>query len=215
MSPGSVRQDVLTSTDGCGPEGTRRHRIAACDLKVRGMGYKDGAEDLRAFRRACEMRKATPLPSLLLRNALAGARAVSDPAGNSKLAASTCEGRRAGRRDPGRSGGGTTRSNTWRSGAPTAARQTLMDRTGGYLHGDDSPHMASHLCFRLIGIGALDRGYARLSARVHLAHHQAHRTNHLVGTRLCHSRSRARYAAATNSTVPSGSSEPGRSPGVA
>ena len=27
------------------------------------MGYKDGAEDLRAFRRACESRKVTPVPS--------------------------------------------------------------------------------------------------------------------------------------------------------
>ena len=30
--------------------------IPACELEVRGMGYKDGAEDLRAFRRACESR---------------------------------------------------------------------------------------------------------------------------------------------------------------
>ena len=73
--------------------------IPACDLEVRGMGFKDGAEDLRAFRRACETRKVTPLPSLLLRAALAEARAVSDPAGNSKLSKGTEGGRRLRAKD--------------------------------------------------------------------------------------------------------------------
>ncbi len=73
--------------------------IPACDLEVRGMGFKDGAEDLRAFRRACETRKVTPLPSLLLRAALTEARAVSDPAGNSKLAKNAEGGRRLRAKD--------------------------------------------------------------------------------------------------------------------
>ncbi len=73
--------------------------IPACELEVRGMGYKDGAEDLRAFRRACESRKVTPVPSLLLRSALAEARAVSDPAGNSKLAKNADGGRRLRAKD--------------------------------------------------------------------------------------------------------------------
>ena len=73
--------------------------IPACELEVRGMGYKDGAEDLRAFRRACESRKVTPVPSLLLRSALAEARAVSDPAGNSKLSKGAEGGRRLRAKD--------------------------------------------------------------------------------------------------------------------
>ncbi len=73
--------------------------IPACELEVRGMGYKDGAEDLRAFRRACETRRVTPVPSLLLRAALAEARAVSDPAGNSKLAKNADGGRRLRAKD--------------------------------------------------------------------------------------------------------------------
>ena len=60
------------------------------------MGFKDGVEDLRAFRRSCEFRKVTPVRPLLLRSALAEARARSDPAGNSKLARSA-EGGRASR----------------------------------------------------------------------------------------------------------------------
>ena len=73
--------------------------IPACELEVRGMGYKDGAEDLRAFRRACESRKVTPVPSLLLRSALAEARAVTDPAGNSKLSKGVEGGRRLRAKD--------------------------------------------------------------------------------------------------------------------
>ena len=73
--------------------------IPACDLEVRGMGFKDGAEDLRAFRRACETRKVAPVPSLLLRAALAEARAVTDPAGNSKLAKNAEGGRRLRAKD--------------------------------------------------------------------------------------------------------------------
>ncbi len=73
--------------------------IPACELEVRGMGYKDGAEDLRAFRRACEGGKVTAVPSLLLRAALAEARAVSDPAGNSKLSKGAEGGRRLRAKD--------------------------------------------------------------------------------------------------------------------
>ena len=73
--------------------------IPACGQEVRGMGFKDGAEDLRAFRRACETRKVTPVQSLLLRSALAEARAVSDPAGNSKLAKNAEGGRRLRAKD--------------------------------------------------------------------------------------------------------------------
>lgn len=63
-------------------------------LEVRGMGYKDGAEDVRQFRRACAEGRVAPSPSLLLRSAMAEARTVSDPAGNAKL----CKGSEGGRR---------------------------------------------------------------------------------------------------------------------
>ena len=62
------------------------------------MGFKAGAEDLWAFRRACETRSVTPIRSLLLRSALAEARAVSGPAGDSKLSKGTEGGRRHGLR---------------------------------------------------------------------------------------------------------------------
>ena len=68
-------------------------------LDFRGMGFQDGAEDVRAFRRACAEGRATPAPSLLLRSAMAEARTVSDPAGNAKLAKATQGGRRSRARD--------------------------------------------------------------------------------------------------------------------
>ena len=60
-------------------------RVPPGILELRGMGYKDGSEDVRGFRRACAEGKVTPARSLLLRSAMASARTVSDPAGNSKM----------------------------------------------------------------------------------------------------------------------------------
>ena len=37
------------------------------------MGYRDGAEDVRQFRRACAEGKVAPSPSLLLRSAMSEA----------------------------------------------------------------------------------------------------------------------------------------------
>ena len=68
-------------------------------FEARGMGFKDGAEDVRAFRRACADGRATPVPSLLLRSAMAEARTVSDPAGNAKLSKGSQGGRRLRARD--------------------------------------------------------------------------------------------------------------------
>ena len=68
-------------------------------LEVRGQGFKDGAEDVRAFRRACAEGKVAPSPSLLLRSAMAEARTISDPAGNAKLSKNSQGGRRARARD--------------------------------------------------------------------------------------------------------------------
>ena len=61
---------------------------------VRGMGFKDGAEDVRLFRRACLTERVAPGRSLLLRAALSEARTVADPAGNEKLAKGVEGGRR-------------------------------------------------------------------------------------------------------------------------
>ena len=68
-------------------------------LELRGMGYKDGAQDVRSFRRACLEGKVTPLPSLLLASAISEARTLTDPAGNSKLAKGSEGGRRLRARD--------------------------------------------------------------------------------------------------------------------
>ena len=65
----------------------------------RGMGFQDGAADVRAFRRAVADGRVTPAPSLLLRSAMAEARTVSDPAGNAKLSKGTQGGRRLRARD--------------------------------------------------------------------------------------------------------------------
>ena len=73
--------------------------IPAAELDVRGMGFKDGGEDVRAFQRAMADRRVVPVPSLLLRSAMSEARTISDPAGNQKLAKSTQGGRRLRARD--------------------------------------------------------------------------------------------------------------------
>ena len=65
----------------------------------RGMGWKDGAEDVRSFRRAAlEGRLAFP-PCTLIRSSFAEARTLSDPAGNEKLAKRSEAGRRRNAKD--------------------------------------------------------------------------------------------------------------------
>ena len=73
--------------------------VPGADLDVRGMGFKDDGEDVRAFQRAMADGRVVPIPSLLLRSAMSEARTVSDPAGNSKLSKSTQGGRRKRARD--------------------------------------------------------------------------------------------------------------------
>ena len=68
-------------------------------LETRGMGFLDGAADVREFRRACLEGRVVPASSLLLRSAMAEARTVSDPAGNAKLSKGSQGGRRARARD--------------------------------------------------------------------------------------------------------------------
>ena len=68
-------------------------------LELRGQGFRDGAEDVRSFRRACLEGKVTPVQSVLLASAMAAARTVSDPSGNSKLSKGSEGGRRLRARD--------------------------------------------------------------------------------------------------------------------
>lgn len=52
----------------------------------RGQGYRDGAEDVRRFRRAAEELRIRTPESLMMRAAMGGAVVMTDPAGNSKIA---------------------------------------------------------------------------------------------------------------------------------
>ena len=76
-----------------------RAGVPPAALDIRGQGFKDGAEDVRAFRRACLEGRVVPGASLLMRSAMTEARVVIDPAGNSKLAKNSEGGRRVRARD--------------------------------------------------------------------------------------------------------------------
>ena len=65
-----------------------------CAFLLRGQGFKDGAEDVRAFRTACLTGRVTPIVSLLLRAALREATVIADPSGNEKLSKASEGGRR-------------------------------------------------------------------------------------------------------------------------
>ena len=71
----------------------------SCGVLLRGQGYRDGAEDVRRFRRACLDGRVSARRSLLMRWALSEARTISDPAGNAKLAKKSEAGRRQAARD--------------------------------------------------------------------------------------------------------------------
>ena len=68
-------------------------------LETRGQGFKDGAEDVRLFRKAALQGNVRVKESLLLTSAISEARLISDPAGNQKLSKSTQGGRRSRGRD--------------------------------------------------------------------------------------------------------------------
>ncbi len=55
------------------------------DLVIRGMGWKDGSEDVRGFQRAFLDGEVKPRESLLLRSAMSECRLALDPAGNAKI----------------------------------------------------------------------------------------------------------------------------------
>ena len=56
------------------------------DLVLRGMGFRDGSEDVRGFQLAALEGHVTPVKSLLLRASMSEARLIGDPSGNFKLA---------------------------------------------------------------------------------------------------------------------------------
>ena len=64
-----------------------------CPIIWRGMGFKDGSEDIERFRRAAFDGKVRTAPSLLLRSAMADAVTLRDPANNLKLAKARSMGR--------------------------------------------------------------------------------------------------------------------------
>ena len=69
-------------------------------LVTRGQGYRDGGEDIRAWRSATVARKVSPVrPSILLSGALSEAATMMDPAGNEKLCVNAEGGRRKRARD--------------------------------------------------------------------------------------------------------------------
>ena len=69
-------------------------RFPGAHLVTRGQGWRDGGQDVRAFRRAFGEGRVRPVPSLLMRAAMAEARTVADVAGNEKLAKGSQGGRR-------------------------------------------------------------------------------------------------------------------------
>ncbi|UOM34864.1 terminase large subunit domain-containing protein [Acuticoccus sp. I52.16.1] len=106
---GRFLSDVVARLDGQAPaavvgdrfrhaefvEALRAAGLERVPCVWRGMGWRDGSEDVERFRRALFEGKVRCLPSLLLRSAFADAITVVDPAGNHKLA----KGRSTGRID--------------------------------------------------------------------------------------------------------------------
>ena len=73
--------------------------VPTVPLVARGMGFRDGSEHVRVFRRGVLEGVVRPVTSLLLRAACASARIVYDVAGSGKLAKGSESGRRARHRD--------------------------------------------------------------------------------------------------------------------
>ena len=69
------------------------------DLVLRGMGWRDGAEDVRSFQLAALDGHLTPVKSLLMRASMSEARLLGDVGGNWKLAKSSEGGRRSRAKD--------------------------------------------------------------------------------------------------------------------
>ena len=74
-------------------------RVPTRPVTLRGMGWRDGAEDVRRFRAAVFEGKVRAPRSFLLRSALSEARVLRDTAGSEKLAKGSQAGRRVLGRD--------------------------------------------------------------------------------------------------------------------
>ena len=95
--PAALASDRWRAAELC--DALKSAAIPMAALSLRGQGYKDGAEDVRAFRRAIAEGRVTPVKSLLLTAAMGEARVLTDPAGNSKLAKGSEGGRRMRAKD--------------------------------------------------------------------------------------------------------------------
>ena len=81
-------------------EGLHKANLSV-QIVPRGMGFKDGSEDVRLFKAALLSGRVVPRRQLLLRAALSETILVSDPAGNQKISKAGEGGRRRqGRDDP-------------------------------------------------------------------------------------------------------------------
>ena len=80
-------------------DANRASGTVAYHFDWRGMGFRDGGEDVRYFERAVLEEKVSVVPSQLARDALYEARCLTDPAGNRKVAKGSEGGRRAKARD--------------------------------------------------------------------------------------------------------------------
>ncbi|WP_419936901.1 hypothetical protein [Candidatus Palauibacter sp.] len=70
-----------------------------CEVRWRGMGYRDGSEDVRDFRAAVLSGRVSVARSRLLRSCVGEARVTTNPSGDSKLAIRAGAGRRFRARD--------------------------------------------------------------------------------------------------------------------
>ena len=101
-------------------------RMPRRSLVIRGQGWKDGAEDVRRFRRAVAQGRVRAPRSLLIRAALSEARTVTDVAGNAKLAKATEGGRRKLARDDTASAAIMAVAEADRRGVPSLERPRLV-----------------------------------------------------------------------------------------
>ena len=95
--PAAITSDRWRAAELCDALSAAAIPVAA--LELRGQGWRDGAADVRAFRRAVAEGRVTPTKTLLLTAAMGEARVLTDTAGNAKLAKGSEAGRRLRAKD--------------------------------------------------------------------------------------------------------------------
>ena len=95
--PAAITSDRWRAAELCDALSAAAIPVAA--LELRGQGRRDGAADVRAFRRAVAEGRVTPTKTLLLTAAMGEARVLTDTAGNAKLAKGSEAGRRLRAKD--------------------------------------------------------------------------------------------------------------------